>query len=388
MGSSATVTDESAPRARLLPPDLRRVAPRRRDERRLRPHRRLGPGALPLPGEEIHRRHRGPPLRAAHGGRRHRPHRALRENGWLGRPLARSASRSPSALGIVVALIFIGLPFVVRTLQPVLEDLEAEIEEAAASLGASRLPVLPPGDPARVVPACSPASPSPSRGRSGSTARSSSSPGTCRCRPRSPAPHHDQLEQYDYAGATAIAVAAPRVFMILVAINVLQWWSARRGRWREAHGPPDPEPAAVRCLLIALALGFLALFLVFPWRPFRAGLREGGRGVPRGPPRSRRPRGDEAHPAGRGDRRPPNVVFGIAAAWAIAVSIPGRSLLVTLIDLPFAVSPVISGLISSWSSASRAGWARGSPTTRSRSSSPRGSSSPRSSSPSRSWRGS
>ena len=60
-------------------------------------------------------------------------------HGWLGAPLARLGVKVAFApLGITVALIFIGLPFVVRTLQPVIEDLDAEIEEAATSLGASR----------------------------------------------------------------------------------------------------------------------------------------------------------------------------------------------------------------------------------------------------------
>ena len=61
------------------------------------------------------------------------------ENGWIGSllaPLGIKVAFTP--LGIFVALVFIGLPFVVRTVQPVLEDLEAELEEAAATLGASR----------------------------------------------------------------------------------------------------------------------------------------------------------------------------------------------------------------------------------------------------------
>ena len=60
-------------------------------------------------------------------------------NGWLGAPLAELGIKvAYTPLGILVALIFIGLPFVVRTVQPVLNDLDVEIEEAAASLGASR----------------------------------------------------------------------------------------------------------------------------------------------------------------------------------------------------------------------------------------------------------
>ena len=60
-------------------------------------------------------------------------------NGWLGEPLAPYGIKVAfTPLGITVALIFIGLPFVVRTLQPVIEDLDVQVEEAAASLGATR----------------------------------------------------------------------------------------------------------------------------------------------------------------------------------------------------------------------------------------------------------
>ena len=60
-------------------------------------------------------------------------------NGWLGRPLASIGIKSAySPLGVAIALTFIGLPFVVRSVQPVLEDMDKELEEAAASLGASR----------------------------------------------------------------------------------------------------------------------------------------------------------------------------------------------------------------------------------------------------------
>ena len=93
-------------------------------------------------------------------------------NGWLGQylePLGIKIAFAPA--GILVALVFIGLPFVVRTVQPILEDLEVELEEAAASLGANRWQTF-----SRVVsrsccPPCSPASPSPSRARSANMGR-------------------------------------------------------------------------------------------------------------------------------------------------------------------------------------------------------------------------
>ena len=103
-------------------------------------------------------------------------------NGWLGAPLEPLGIKVAfTPLGVVVALTFIGLPFVVRTVQPVLEDLDPELEEAAASLGASRWQTFAAGDPAGALSRrCSPASPWPSPARWASTARSSSSPATCR----------------------------------------------------------------------------------------------------------------------------------------------------------------------------------------------------------------
>ena len=94
------------------------------------------------------------------------------ENGWLGALLAKVGIKVAfTPLGILVALTFIGLPFVVRTVQPVLQDLESELEDVAASLG-------------RCFPRSSPARPWLLRAPSASTARSSSSPATCRSRPR------------------------------------------------------------------------------------------------------------------------------------------------------------------------------------------------------------
>ena len=150
-------------------------------------------------------------------------------NGWLGAPLARlGITVAYTPLGITVALTFIGLPFVVRTLQPVLENLDPEVEEAAASLGASRLQTI-----FRVVlPALFPAwltgfalAFARALGEYGSVVFIA---GNMPMKTEiTPLLIITKLEQYDYAGATAIAVVTlVASFLILLAINRLQSWSA------------------------------------------------------------------------------------------------------------------------------------------------------------------
>lgn len=153
-------------------------------------------------------------------------------NGWLGQYFATYGIKvAYTPLGIAVALTFIGLPFVVRTVQPVLADVEAEVEEAAASLGAGRLDVF-----RRVIfPAIYPAL---LTGFALAIARAIGEYGSVifiagnmpYISEIAPLLIVSKLEQYDYAGATAIAVAMLLLsFVLLLAINVLQWWSSRRG---------------------------------------------------------------------------------------------------------------------------------------------------------------
>ena len=152
-------------------------------------------------------------------------------NGWLGQylePLGLKVAFTP--VGITVALIFIGLPFVVRTVQPVLQELEPELEEAAATLGASRLTIF-----RRVLlPALLPAL---LTGFALAFARGLGEYGSVifiagnmpMISEITPLLIITKLEQYDYAGATAIAVAMLLIsFVLLLAINLLQWWSRRR----------------------------------------------------------------------------------------------------------------------------------------------------------------
>ncbi len=152
-------------------------------------------------------------------------------NGWIGRylaPLDIQIAYAPP--GIVVALTFIGLPFVVRTLQPVLEDLDPEVEEASASLGAPRAqtlwrvilpelwPVLLTGFALAFARAL---------GEYGSIVFIS---GNMPMRTEIvPLLMVMKLEQFDYAGATAIAVTMLMAsFLLLLVINLLQWWSGQR----------------------------------------------------------------------------------------------------------------------------------------------------------------
>jgi len=147
--------------------------------------------------------------------------------GWIGRaldPLGVKVAYTP--LGIWVALTFIGLPFIVRTVQPVLEELEPELEEAAATLGATRLQTL-----ARVVlPALLPATCTGFTlalargiGEYGSVVFIS---GNMPLRTEiTPLLIVTKLEQYDYAGATALAVVMLVVsFTLLFGVQVLQRW--------------------------------------------------------------------------------------------------------------------------------------------------------------------
>nr|WP_210427535.1 sulfate ABC transporter permease subunit CysT [Rhizobacter sp. SG703] len=153
------------------------------------------------------------------------------QNGWIGRFLPFKVSFTP--LGVFVALTFIGLPFVVRTLQPVLEDLHKEIEEAAATLGASRLQTF-----AKVIfPIISPAL---LTGFALAFARALGEYGSVifiagnmpLISEITPLLIITKLEQYDYTGATAIAVVMlVSAFAMLLAINGLQAWTrARQGR--------------------------------------------------------------------------------------------------------------------------------------------------------------
>jgi sulfate transport system permease protein len=152
-------------------------------------------------------------------------------NGWIGSLFAPYDIKIAfTPLGVLVALTFIGLPFVVRTVQPVLEDLEPELEEATATLGANRVQTF-----IRVVfPTLLPAL---LTGFALAFARAIGEYGSVifiagnmpMVSEITPLLIITKLEQYDYAGATALAVVMLLIsFSLLLIINLLQWWARRR----------------------------------------------------------------------------------------------------------------------------------------------------------------
>ncbi|MBA4193943.1 MAG: sulfate ABC transporter permease subunit CysT [Hydrogenophaga sp.] len=155
----------------------------------------------------------------------------LAGNGWIGQylePLGIQLAFQPA--GVVIALIFIGLPFVVRTVQPVLEDAEKELEEAAMCLGATRWQTF-----ARVIlPTIGPAL---LTGFAMAFARAVGEYGSVifiagnvpMVSEITPLIIIGKLEQYDYAGATAVATVMLGIsFVLLLIINGLQAWQRRR----------------------------------------------------------------------------------------------------------------------------------------------------------------
>jgi sulfate transport system permease protein len=155
------------------------------------------------------------------------------ETGWIGGPLSKLGIQvAYTQLGIIVALIFIGLPFVVRTVQPVLEDLDKEVEEAATSLGANRWQIF----QKLIFPAVRP---SLFTGISLAFARALGEYGSVIFISGNmpmkteivPLLIVSKLEQYDYVGATAVAcIMLLLSFALLLAINLMQRWAGARNR--------------------------------------------------------------------------------------------------------------------------------------------------------------
>jgi sulfate transport system permease protein len=152
-------------------------------------------------------------------------------NGWLGEALAQAGIKVAfTPLGILVALVFVGLPFVVRTVEPVLQDFDREVEEAAAMLGAARRKIL-----FRVV--FPPLLPAVMTGFTLAFARAIGEYGSVIFIAGNMPGYSEilplliiiKLEQFDYAGAAVIAtLMLVASFVLLLTINLLQAWTRRR----------------------------------------------------------------------------------------------------------------------------------------------------------------
>lgn len=302
------------------------------------------------------------------------------QDGWLGQFLVPLGFEGAfSRTGIVLVLVFTGFPFVVRTVQPVLEELDPESEQAAETLGANRwqifrrviFPVL-------VAPALTGFTLAFARsiGEYGSVIFiSSNMPFSTEI---APVLIVSRLEEFAYREASAIATVLLGVsFLLLIAINLLERWSqpgstpmplratfavldwpfARLVRLLDGPAVRDPAlatPALARMIRVAprlfsgLTVAIVGLLVLVPLASVFVQAFSGGVGAYL---RNLTADPDTRHAILLTLIVAPlavamNTVFGIAAAYTIArFRFPGRALLTTLIDLPFSVSPVVAGLV-------------------------------------------
>jgi sulfate transport system permease protein len=280
----------------------------------------------------------------------------LAGNGWIGQhlePLGIQLAFNPN--GVVIALIFIGLPFVVRTVQPVLEDAEKELEEAATCLGATRWQTF-----SKVIfPSIAPAL---LTGFAMAFARAIGEYGSVIFRQHAhgvrdhAADHHRQARAIRLRGCHRGGLGDVG-HLVPVALGHQRFANLAASPFGSFVMSPTlttnkvqagtTEARWIRRGLIGLALLFMFLFLVLPLAAvFTEALRKGLDAY------LEALKEPDAWSAIRltlivaAVAVPLNLVFGVAAAWAIAkYEFKGKSLLTTLVDLPFSVSPVVAGLV-------------------------------------------
>ncbi|MFV8755874.1 sulfate ABC transporter permease subunit CysW [Nannocystaceae bacterium ST9] len=273
------------------------------------------------------------------------------KTGALGKPLASlGIELAYNRAGVVLALVFVGLPFVVRAVQPVLETLDPTQEQAARLLGASRWQIL-----VRVIlPQIRPAA---LTGFLLAFARGLGEYGSvifiAGNMPMKteilPLLIMTELEQFAYPEATALGLVMLAVSLVLLlAINLVQARLAKRVRLSSGnHERAKSERAGVQGIGLTLVASATMLLLVLV--PVLVVLH-GALGHGAGPWWRALTSPDTRHALGLtlavvGVTLPLVIAFGLAAAWSLAkFEFPGRRLLISLIDLPFAVSPVIAGM--------------------------------------------
>ncbi len=275
--------------------------------------------------------------------------------GELGGPLSKIGIRvSYTHLGLLVALIFIGIPFVVRAIQPVLEKFNPAYEEAAYILGANRRTtffkvILPELGPALLT------------GFGLAFARGIGEYGSVIYIAGNSAKEHTQVVSYiimqklnylDYGSATAIALVMLIIsFLLLLFINIVQVFQSRRtsGVYEVASaktGDAMPSPSGGHYAMIALSVFFVFFMLVMPLISIiRNSLSKGFSFY------TQALNTNYVHAALMVTIMATvitlivNTVFGLAASWVLTrFHFKGKQVLATLIDIPFSISPVIAGL--------------------------------------------
>lgn len=277
--------------------------------------------------------------------------------GELGGPLASlGIDVAYTHLGIIVALTFVGVPFVVRAVQPVLEDLDGQMEEAAHMLGASRVRtffrvILPELTPPLLA------------GFGLALARGIGEYGSVIYISGNSAKNGTQVVSYiimqklnggaaAYNEAAAVALVLLVIsFVLLFGINLVQHWAARRaGETSGGHGSAaavvTQGNAALRWLLTALALLFVVVVLVLPLvSVIVKSLAEGVQFYLDAISTKYVVSALRVTLLAAGITLVVNTFFGLVASWALTrYRFKGQRLLGTLIDIPFSISPVIAGL--------------------------------------------
>lgn len=275
--------------------------------------------------------------------------------GELGAPLSKLGIYvSYTHLGLTVALIFIGIPFVVRAIQPVLEKFNPAYEEAAYILGADRRVtfqkvILPELGPAMLT------------GFGLAFARGIGEYGSVIYIAGNSAKEHTQVVSYiimqklnymDYGSATAIALVMLIIsFLLLLFINIVQVYQSRRtsGVYEVASqttGDALPQPKTGRYVMIAISVAFVLLMLVFPLLSIIRNSLSKGFGFYLSSLST-----DYVKSAffvtifATVLTLIVNTFFGLVASWVMTrFQFKGKQVLATLIDIPFSISPVIAGL--------------------------------------------
>lgn len=281
------------------------------------------------------------------------------DQGWIGHLFARVGVKiAYTRIGITIAMIFVGIPFVVRAVQPVLEKLDTQYEEAAMMLGADKKytflrVVLPELFPAMLA------------GFGLAFARGIGEYGSVVFIAGN-IPYKTQiapllimtkLEQYKYADATAIALVLLFIsFVLMLLINSVQIYMQRfcgnsgdviQSAWEKSELAADESGRVVRYILLVVSALFLILMLVLPLAVVIMNALKGGLDA------YRRAVLDEytikALKLTLGATAAAvavNTVFGIFASYLLSkFYFKGRQVLATMIDIPFSISPVIAGLV-------------------------------------------